>query len=62
METRKDSDLDSNRNITKTLLASQIKQEDATFNKLKKIQSLLKKESALKNLCGNKNIFNIFNI
>ena len=62
METRKDSDLDSNRNITKTLLASQIKQEDATFNKLKKIQSLLKKESALKNLCKNKNIFNIFNI
>ena len=62
METRKDSDLDSNRNITKTLLASQIKQEDATFNKLRKIQSLLKKESALKNLCKNKNIFNIFNI
>ena len=62
METRKDSDLDSNKNITKTLLASQIKQEDATFNKLKKIQSLLKKESALKNLCKNKNIFNIFNI
>ena len=29
------------------------KQEDKTFNTLKRIQSLLKKESALKKLCKN---------
>ena len=52
MEERKNSDLDSNRNIKNNLLVSRIKQEDETFNKLKKIQSLLKKESALKNLCN----------
>ena len=56
MEERKNSDLDSNRNIKNNLLVSRIKQEDETFNKLKKIQSLLKKESALKNLCKNNNI------
>jgi hypothetical protein len=36
------------------------KQEDKTFNTLKRIQSLLKKESALKKLCK-KIIFIFFN-
>ena len=56
MEGRKNSDINTNTNIKKTLLVSQIKQEDETFNKLRKIQSLLKKESALKNLCKKNNI------
>ena len=56
MEGRKNSDINTNTNIKKTLLVSQIKQEDETFNKLRKIQSLLKKESALKNLCKANNI------
>ena len=34
------------------------KQEDKTFNTLKRIQSLLKKESALKQLC--KKIYYLF--
>ena len=62
MEERKNSEMNSNGNIKKTSFDSQIKQEDETFNKLKKIQSLLKKESALKNLCKSNNIYNIFNI
>ena len=59
MEERKNSEMNSNGNIKKTSFDSQIKQEDETFNKLKKIQNLLKKESALKKLCKNNNIYKI---
>ena len=59
MEERKNSEMNSNGNIKKTSFDSQIKQEDETFNKLKKIQNLLKKESALKKLCKKNNIYKI---
>ena len=62
MDENKNSDNNSNMDILQTQVGNQIKQEDETFNKLKKIQNLLKKESALKNLCKSNNIYNIFNI
>ena len=56
MDENKNSETNSNMIILQTPVDNQIKQEDETFNKLKKIQNLLKKESALKKLCKNNNI------
>jgi len=33
---------------------------DTTFNRLKELQTVIKKESALKELCKNKNIITLF--
>ena len=52
MDENKNSDNNSNMNILQTQVDNKMKQEDETFSKLKKIQNLLKKESALKNLCN----------
>ena len=59
MDEKNNSDNNSNMNILQTPVDNQIKQEDETFNKLKKIQNLLKKESALKKLCKKNNIYKI---
>ena len=59
MNENKNSDTNSNMIILQTPVDNQIKQEDETFNKLKKIQNLLKKESALKKLCKKNNIYKI---
>ena len=64
MEEAKNSLNEERKTLNQTPDTNKVKEKDKTFNTLKRIQSLLKKESALKKLCKRINsiIFNIFNI
>ena len=66
MELEKDNIIIQEKNPSKEKIIDSIKEEeiketDKTFNRLKELQDLLKKESALKELCKQKKNITILN-
>ena len=62
MEETKNLLNEENKSLNQAQSQNKVEEKDKTFNTLKRIQSLLKKESALKKLCKKiiKIYFNIF--